>query len=131
MANRSLRNFTPAFLRPDNGPKFVQSALQEWLPTQGVQTLTIELGSPWQNRKSEIEKASRCTVNCATSVWIANSLTPEPKRAVWSKTTACISTVKDRIPLSTTNLQRSSFKAGNSINLSQFRLHEKRPICCY
>lgn len=43
----------PAFLRSDNGPEFVQKALQEWLPTQGVQTLYIAPGSPWQNGKSE------------------------------------------------------------------------------
>ena len=43
----------PAFLRSDNGPEFVQSALKAWLVTQSVQTLYIEPGSPWQNGKSE------------------------------------------------------------------------------
>jgi len=51
---------SPAFLRSDNGPEFVQSALQAWLPTQGVQTLTIEPGSPWQNGKSESMHGKLC-----------------------------------------------------------------------
>jgi putative transposase len=44
---------TPAFLRSDNGPEFVQSDLKAWLQEQKVQTLYIEPGSPWQNGKSE------------------------------------------------------------------------------
>jgi len=44
---------TPAFLRSDNGPEFVQSDLKAWLKEQKVQTLYIDPGSPWQNGKSE------------------------------------------------------------------------------
>ena len=43
----------PTFLRSDNGPEFVQHALRRWLADQGVQTLYIDKGAPWQNGKSE------------------------------------------------------------------------------
>lgn len=66
MIEALMQQGAPAFLRSDNGPEFLQRALQERLPIQGVQALTIEPGSPWQNGK-----VSGCTVNCAMDVWNA------------------------------------------------------------
>lgn len=43
----------PAHLRSDNGPEFVAKAVKEWIAAQGIQTLYIEPGSPWQNAYSE------------------------------------------------------------------------------
>lgn len=43
----------PEFIRSDNGPEFVASAIKEWLAKSGVATLYIEPGSPWQNAYSE------------------------------------------------------------------------------
>ncbi len=40
---------TPQFLRSDNGPEFVADAIKRWLHDQGVETLHIEPGSPWEN----------------------------------------------------------------------------------
>jgi len=39
----------PRFLRSDNGPEFVADAIKRWLHDQGVETLHIEPGSPWEN----------------------------------------------------------------------------------
>jgi putative transposase len=39
----------PAFIRSDNGPEFIATALREWLARVGVRTLFIEPGSPWEN----------------------------------------------------------------------------------
>lgn len=39
----------PAYIRSDNGPEFIATAVKEWLVTAGVKTLYIEPGSPWQN----------------------------------------------------------------------------------
>jgi putative transposase len=39
----------PAYLRSDNGPEFIANIVQEWLKENGVRTLYIEPGSPWQN----------------------------------------------------------------------------------
>jgi transposase InsO family protein len=43
----------PAYLRSDNGPEFIASAVRRWLREGGTQTLYIEPGSPWENAYSE------------------------------------------------------------------------------
>lgn len=43
----------PQFIRSDNGPEFVATAVKEWLASLGVSTLYIEPGSPWQNAYAE------------------------------------------------------------------------------
>ena len=37
------------FIRSDNGPEFMANAIKGWLREQGVATLYIEPGSPWEN----------------------------------------------------------------------------------
>ncbi len=39
----------PAYIRSDNGPEFISSAVQKWLERAGVETLYIAPGSPWEN----------------------------------------------------------------------------------
>ena len=39
----------PAFLRSDNGPEFVSTAIQEWLSEVRIDTALIDPGKPWQN----------------------------------------------------------------------------------
>ena len=39
----------PEFIRSDNGPEFIATAVREWLASSGVRTLYIEPGSPWEN----------------------------------------------------------------------------------
>ena len=39
----------PEYIRSDNGPEFIATAVKQWLAASGVQTLYIEPGSPWQN----------------------------------------------------------------------------------
>jgi putative transposase len=43
----------PEFIRSDNGPEFVATALQQWLKEQGTSTAYIEPGKPWQNGITE------------------------------------------------------------------------------
>ena len=43
----------PSFLRSDNGPEFVSSALLSWIVSQGIGTALIEPGKPWQNGVTE------------------------------------------------------------------------------
>jgi putative transposase len=43
----------PGYIRSDNGPEFIAVALRLWLAGQGVQTLYIDPGSPWQNGREE------------------------------------------------------------------------------
>jgi putative transposase len=49
MANLFVTRGTPAFIRSDNGPEFVNGQLRDWLGRLGVETLFIEVGSPWEN----------------------------------------------------------------------------------
>ena len=39
----------PQYLRSDNGPEFIAKEVQKWLKAQGIKTIYIEPGSPWQN----------------------------------------------------------------------------------
>jgi transposase InsO family protein len=39
----------PKYIRSDNGPEFIAGAIKQWLGEQGVETLYIEPGSPWEN----------------------------------------------------------------------------------
>ena len=39
----------PEHIRSDNGPEFIAYAIQDWLSDQGVETLYITPGSPWEN----------------------------------------------------------------------------------
>jgi putative transposase len=43
----------PEFIRSDNGPEFLASAVQKWLASSGVKTLFIAPGSPWENAYAE------------------------------------------------------------------------------
>ena len=47
---RAIREHgAPEHLRSDNGPEFIAKAVQQWLRDNGVKTLHIDPGSPWQN----------------------------------------------------------------------------------
>jgi transposase InsO family protein len=39
----------PEYLRSDNGSEFIAKIVQSWLKDNGVKTIYIEPGSPWQN----------------------------------------------------------------------------------
>ena len=39
----------PAYLRSDNGSEFIAKGVRKWLREEGIETLYIEAGSPWQN----------------------------------------------------------------------------------
>jgi putative transposase len=43
----------PKYLRSDNGPEFVSSAVLRWLLDAGIDTAPIDPGKPWQNGANE------------------------------------------------------------------------------
>ncbi len=43
----------PRYLRSDNGPEFVSTALLQWVMEQGIETALIDPGKPWQNGTNE------------------------------------------------------------------------------
>jgi len=49
LAELFVQRGTPDYIRSDNGPEFVATAVRGWLERLGVKTLYIEPGSPWEN----------------------------------------------------------------------------------
>lgn len=43
----------PEYLRSDNGPEFIATAVRQWLSNVGVKTRYIDPGKPWQNAFGE------------------------------------------------------------------------------
>jgi transposase InsO family protein len=43
----------PAYIRSDNGPEFIANVIKEWLKDNGIGTLYIDPGCPWQNGYAE------------------------------------------------------------------------------
>ena len=43
----------PRYLRSDNGPEFVATAILRWLQTAQIETALIDPGKPWQNGADE------------------------------------------------------------------------------
>jgi transposase InsO family protein len=39
----------PGYIRSDNGPEFVATAVQKWIAAVGAKTAYIAPGSPWEN----------------------------------------------------------------------------------
>ena len=39
----------PAYIRSDNGSEFIANKVQQWLKDNGIKTIYIDPGSPWQN----------------------------------------------------------------------------------
>src|SRR5215211_7532820 len=43
----------PRYLRSDNGPEFVATAVLRWLQAASIETAFIDPGKPWQNGTDE------------------------------------------------------------------------------
>ena len=54
-------------MRFDNGPEFIAHAVADWCRFNGVDTVFIDPGSPWQNAWIEIVQRSRSATSCSTA----------------------------------------------------------------
>lgn len=61
----------PQCLRSDNGPEFVATRVKAWLKEQGIQTLYIKPGSPWENARGESFNG-RLRAECLNVEWFRN-----------------------------------------------------------
>jgi putative transposase len=61
----------PRYLRSDNGPEFVANAIKVWLSTQGIGTVYIEPGKPWQNGAIE-SFIGKFRDECLNMEWFLN-----------------------------------------------------------
>jgi putative transposase len=58
----------PECIRSDNGPEFVSKSIRGWLNEQGVETIYIAPGCPWQNAYAE-SFHSRFRAECLDRQW--------------------------------------------------------------
>jgi putative transposase len=63
----------PRYLRSDNGPEFVATALLKWVVAQGIETALIEPGKPWQNGATESFNG-RFRDECLSLEWFRHRL---------------------------------------------------------
>jgi len=61
----------PQYLRSDNGPEFVATALLRWLSTANIETALIEPGKPWQNGLGESFNG-KFRDECLSMEWFRN-----------------------------------------------------------
>lgn len=53
LARTMAKHGRPCYLRSDNGSEFIEKSLQKWLRENGVESIFIAPGSPWENGKCE------------------------------------------------------------------------------
>jgi len=63
----------PRYLRSDNGPEFVATAVLRWLHTAQIDTAFIDPGKPWQNGTDESFNG-KFRDECLTIEWFRNRL---------------------------------------------------------
>jgi len=63
----------PHYLRSDNGPEFVSTALLEWATNASLQLALIEPGKPWQNGTNESFNG-KFRDECLSMEWFRNRL---------------------------------------------------------
>jgi transposase InsO family protein len=59
------------YLRSDNGPEFVATAILRWTQSAGIETAFIDPGKPWQNGTDESFNG-RFRNECLTVEWFRN-----------------------------------------------------------
>jgi putative transposase len=63
----------PRYLRSDNGPEFVSTALLSWVVEQGIETALIDPGKPWQNGTNESFNG-KFRRECLAMEWFRNRI---------------------------------------------------------
>ena len=49
LSQTMMQHGIPAYIRSDNGSEFIAGKVQQWLRENGIKTIYIDPGSPWQN----------------------------------------------------------------------------------
>jgi putative transposase len=63
----------PKYLRSDNGPEFVSSAILKWLSKENITTALIEPGKPWLNGMNESFNG-KFRDECLSMEWFRNRI---------------------------------------------------------
>jgi putative transposase len=68
---RLVNERAPRYLRSDNGPEFVATAILRWTQSAGIETAFIDPGKPWQNGTDESFNG-KFRNECLTVEWFRN-----------------------------------------------------------
>ena len=74
----------PRYLRSDNGPEFVATAILRWLAAAKIETAFIDPGKPWQNGTDESFNG-KFRNECLTLEWFRNRLEAQVAIERWRR----------------------------------------------
>ena len=74
----------PRYLRSDNGPEFVATAILRWVQTVAIETAFIDPGKPWQNGTDESFNG-KFRNECLTLEWFRNRLEAKVSIERWRR----------------------------------------------
>lgn len=63
----------PRYLRSDNGPEFISTALLKWVVQEGIESALIDPGKPWQNGTNESFNG-KFRDECLAMEWFRNRI---------------------------------------------------------
>ena len=74
----------PRYLRSDNGPEFVSTALLRWARDEGIDMAIIEPGKPWQNGCTESFNG-KLRDECLSLEWFRSRAEAKVVIEIWRK----------------------------------------------
>jgi putative transposase len=74
----------PRYIRSDNGPEFVATAILRWLAASQIETAFIDAGKPGQNGADESFNG-KCRTECLTLEWFRNRLEAQVSIERWRR----------------------------------------------
>ena len=78
------RHGAPRYLRSDNGPEFIATALLRWLQSAGIDTAFIDPGKPWQNGTDESFNG-KFRNECLSLEWFRNRMEAKIEIERWRR----------------------------------------------
>jgi len=74
----------PRYLRSDNGPEFIATAILQWLQTAQIDTAFIDPGKPWQNGTDESFNG-KFRDECLSLEWFRNRREAQVGIEIWRR----------------------------------------------
>jgi putative transposase len=74
----------PRYLRSDNGPEFIATAILQWLQTAHIDTAFIDPGKPWQNGTDESFNG-KFRDECLSLEWFRNRREAQVGIEIWRR----------------------------------------------
>ncbi len=104
----------PRYLRSDNGPEFVSTALLKWVVDQGIETALIDPGKHWQNGTNESFNG-KFRDECLAMEWFRNRVEAKVVIEDWRRHYNDVrphSSLKDQTPAEFSRRQKKESSTG-------------------